>query len=396
MTRKKKLTKQQRKEQRRAAMERVRRERGWQPPPPPPRARQNELLDDMLPLFPEIGDPFAPLPPLTPVIETLVASSDLADEPEFEDIIVDPMLCTATFIKAAEEMGYDPDSLLEVSEEEREDAHLGILEETVRRLLTDDLRQQIRADLDRLRLRLKEAGEQEEAAKAAMLLSFLDEDSSDEMWAMVGLVQAIFHRSVFIGFEMAESAIEAVEAQDSDEDPGTLLNRLAQSRLGQKAESLLKRVPGLHKYLAKQADTTWDEGLQAIFEGDLYLELYSEEELYAGLGLFRQALGDAIEEARSEGRPAADVPEDKAQDFVLQVDRYITDLFTLERLDQARARLDAVLRARALENKWFPFLMMLKQYMDDPDAAENERHFFATAFLGELKHVGRMITGGDE
>lgn len=393
MTRKKKLSKRRRKERRRAAMERKRRERGWEPPPPPPTARQHELLDDMLPLFPGVADPSAPLLSIEPVLRILAGSSALVDEAEFEEIIVDPMLSMVTFVAAAEEMGHDPDDLLKLPEEEREDVHVDILVETIRRLLTEDLRQQIRDGLDRYRLRLKRAGDRQEVAKAAMLLSFLDEDAGDEVWAMVGLVQAIFQRSVYIGFELAESGVEMMDAADAGEEPVAMLERLTQSRVGRKAESLLKRVPGLSKYLSSQADVAWDEGMKAIFTGDLYLELYSKEELAAGLEMFGQMMDDAVAEARADGRGAVVLSQEKAQDFVALVGRYVGDLFTPERLDQLRARLDAALRSRAFGEDWFPFVYMLKQYVDKPDAAENERQFLVNAFLGELRHIGEVLEG---
>jgi len=390
MAKKKKLTKQERKEQRRAAMEQVRQERGWEPPPPPPPVQHNELLDDMLPLFPEIADPNAPLPSIEPVLETVASSFEWADEPEFEAIIVDPMLCAATFVEAAEEMGYDPDALLDVLEEERQDAHLDILSAIIHQLFSEDLRQQILDGLEQLRVRLKEANDREGAAQAALLLSFLGWDVGSEMWTMVGLVQAIFERSVYIGFEMAEAGLAAAEAGDLDEDPVTLLNKLTKSRVAQKAESLLKKIPGLSKYLADQADVTWDEGQHAVFMGELYLGLYSDEELLFGLDLFRQTLGEAIEEARSEGRKVA-LSEEEALDFFTRVDQYVAELVTPERLDQMRARLDAVLRARDFEEEWFSFVLMLKQYMDEPDAAEVERHFLVSAFVGEIRRGGEAL-----
>ena len=389
MAKRKKLSKKERKEQRRAAMERVRQECGWEPPPPPP--EQNELLDDMLHLFPEIADPSAPLPSAEPVIMALVGSSEWADGPEFEAVIVDPMLCTATFVAAAEEMGHDPDSLLELPEEEREDAHLEILSETIRQLFTDDLRQQILDGLKQLRVRLKRTGDREGAARAALMLSFLGRDTGGEIWTMVGLVQAIFQRSVYAGFEMAEAGLAAEEAGDLDEDPVTLLARLTKSRVGQKAEALLKRIPGLGKYLAEQADVTWEEGEHAVFMGELYLGLYSEEELLVGLDLFRQALGGAAEEARSEGQGKAAMSEEAALDFFARVDQYVAELVTPERLDQMRAKLGAVLRARAFEEEWFSFVLMLKHYMDEPDAAENERHVLVSAFVGEIRHAGEVL-----
>jgi hypothetical protein len=323
---------------------------------------------------------------------TLVDSADLADEPEFEEIFIEPLLCTATFVKVGEELGHDPDSLLELPEEEREDVHIEMLVETIPQLLTDELRQEILDGLDKYRLRLKQAGRREEAARAAVMQSFLGETADSQMWALIGLVQAIFHRSVFVGFDMIEASAEAWEAEDWDEEPVTLVKRLTQSGLAQKAESLLNKVPGLSEYLSRQADTTWEEGVKAVFDGELYLGLFLEEELVAGLDLFRRSFGGALEEAISQGLDEAVVSEEASQDFLSRVDDYVAGLLTPERFDQVRARLDAVLKEKTFEDKWVPFVYLLAQYMAEPDAAKTERYFLVNAFLGEFQYVGKEIT----
>jgi hypothetical protein len=246
--------------------------------------------------------------------------------------------------------------------------------------------------LDKLRLRLKQAGRREEAARAAVLQSFLGDNVDSQTWALIGLVQAIFHRSVFIGFEMMEASAEAWEAEDWDEKPATLMERLVQSSLGRKAESLLQKVPGLEKYLSKQADTTWDDGVRAVVDGELYLGLFSEDELVIGLDLFRQSFGGDFEEAMSEGLEKVELSVEAMHDFVLRVDEYLAELLTSERFNQLRARLDAVLKEGTFEDKWVPFVYLLAQYMAEPDAAKNERYFLVSAFLGEFQYVGKEIT----
>jgi hypothetical protein len=54
--------------------------------------------------------------------------------------------------------------------------------------------------------------------------------------------------------------------------------------------------------------------------------------------------------------------------------------------------LDAVLKEKTFEDNWAPFVHMLTQYMAEPDAAKNERHFLVSAFLGEFQHVGEEMT----
>ena len=82
-----------------------------------------------------------------------------------------------------------------------------------------------------------------------------------------------------------------------------------------------------------------------------------------------------------------DMSQEKGRAFISQVDSHITELVTPERLEQLRGRLDAILKDPATEREWLAFLYMLAQYMADEDAAENEKHFLITAFIGEMNVI---------
>jgi len=318
----------------------------------------------------------------------LLASGYMADEPEFEEIIVDPMLCLNTFSEVVEELNIEPESLDELSHEDVEDTQMDILVGVTRRLLTDELRQDILNGLNDLRLRLKRAGEREEAAKAAGLQSFLSGEATKEIWPMAGLVQAIFLRSIQIGVELMEASMETVETVDPDESGLSLFERVTQSGVARKADALLKKDPGLGGFLEKQADKIWQEGLHALYMGDLYLELYSPEEIGAGFEILQTVFKDDIAERREtrDFRPL-EMPQEKGRAVISRVDSYVTELVTPERLEQLRGRLNAILKDPATEREWLAFLYMLTQYMADEDAAENEKHFLVTSFVGEMNVV---------
>ncbi len=383
----KKLSRQERKRQRREAIERKRQERDWKSRLVPSARRQkHEVIEDMLPLFPTITDPSAPSrPAMEQIMMILVGTGYMAGEPEFEQIIVDPMLCLDTFSEVAEELDIEPESLDKLSDEDREDTQMDILVGVTRRLLTDELRQDILNGLNDLRLRLKRDGEREEAAKAAALQSFLGEGKMPEIWPMIGLVQAIFFRSIQIGFELMEASLEAVETVDSDEIGPSLFERVTQSSLVQKADALFKKVPGLGGFLEKQADKVWQEGLHALYMGELYLGLFSGEELGAGFDILQAAFKDDIAERReTHDLGPLKIPEEQGKAIISQMDSYITELLTPERLEQLRGRLDAILKDPTTEREWLGFLYMLANYMADEHAAENEKHFLVMSFIGEI------------
>ena len=386
---KKKLTRKQRKQQRREAIARKRKERGWEPQQAPPTHRA-EVFEDMLPLFTEIGDPTAPSTSTAEqLIVALLDTDHFADEPEFEEIIIDPVLCLNTFSEVIREFDIEPGSLDELPDEEREDTQMTVREEIIRRLLTDELRQDIINGLNDLRLRLKRSGEREEVAKAAALQSFLGGDTGSDIWPMMGLVQAIFARSLAIGFELMETAMEVAETTDPDESDVPLTEKLARSSVTQKAAELLERVPGLSGFLNKHADKVWEEGIDAVFAGELYLELFSLEELETGFKIFGATFGryDIVEETDTPEPLTPEVPSEDVETVIFQLDDYITELFTPERLDQLRARLDAVLKDPAYAGKWSSFLYLLAENMADEDAVEYEMQFLIQALIGEMAFV---------
>jgi hypothetical protein len=392
---KKRTRKQQAKQQRQAEIARIRQERGWKPSTPGSKHAQDEVFEDMLPLFPLVDDLAAsPADGVEQLMMTLLASEDLIEEPEFDEIFIDPMRCVDVFIKVGEELGIEPEALGKLPDEEREDTQMDMLEMTTQRLLTDELRQDILDALSNLRQRLKRAGNREKAAQAAALQSFLGGGESNELWPMIGLVQAIVRRSMAAGFELFEASMEVMEAGglDEGETPRTLTEKLAQSSVALKANALLQKVPGLSGFLEKQADSIWQEGIDAVFEGDLYLGIFTPEELEAGLvilGATRE--GDITQEAAAQEATTIEITEEQGKTLVSRIDDYLTGLFTPVRLDRLRNRLNAILDSSDYERRWVAFIMMLVEYMADEEAVENEKEFLITAFFGEMRAVGAAM-----
>jgi hypothetical protein len=166
-------------------------------------------MEDMLPLFFQYGDPSAPSGhAMEELMTTLIASEELADEPEFEGLLINPMLSAETAVQVGQEMGFTPETLADLPGQEQRDAQMEILDESMRRLLTEEWCQDILKALNDLRLRLKRSGDKGKTAQVATLQSFLREDKSRATWPMMGLVQAILRSSIAAGFEMIEASME--------------------------------------------------------------------------------------------------------------------------------------------------------------------------------------------
>jgi hypothetical protein len=332
------------------------------------------------------------------LFQVLLASADMANEPEFEPIFISPLDSMETFIEVGEESGVDPDSLAELPDDEREYVELQIMEGTIRRLLTDEVRQDILKALNDLRLRLKRAGKPKEAAKAATLHSILSDETFRELWSLIGVVRAVFSRSVAAGFEMYEAAMEAMDFGPAGESRPSLLQRLLRSKPSAKADGLIRKIPGLTAYLERQADRIWEEGMAAIYAGDLDLALFSLEELEGGAAIFATTSDDTSEGAQSEERRSGELTGEDMMVLKRRLDSYVAELFTPRRCDQLRMRLGVILEESEVDKRWDPFVLLLFQYAGDEDSWEYVlTSVLPRALLGELRAVsGRLREAVEE
>lgn len=263
----------------------------------------------------------------------------------------------------------------------------------MRQLLTEEWCQDVLKGLNDLRLRPRRSGDKEKTAQVATLQSFMREDKSRATWPMIGLVQAIFHSSLMAGFEMIEASMEVMGPDGVESTDASLIDRLMQSNLAQKADRALEKVPGLKKYLEKQADQRWKEGLEAIRAGSLYLELYSLEELTGAIEVLATLIGyDSAEEMTAQDRPPPEIPKEVGKAYLAQLESYIAELLTPARLDQLRGRMDAVLGDPAFKGEWLPFVVMLREYLQDDNAVQNEMGFLIRALFGEMSAADRMAS----
>ena len=395
-TSKKPSRERQMRRQRRATKSRKRKERARRSPQSRVHSRPDEIIEDMLPLFPLLEDgASSSATDMDQFMMILLDSADLIEEPEFEEIIIDPMYSVKTFAEVAQELDIDTGALGDSFDEERDDALAEALEITTQRLLTDGLRRDIVSALNKLRLRLKRAGKQEEAARVAALQSFLREGEADAgMWSLFGLVQAIVSRSVTAGLAFFDVSMELTEAAHLGEDdtPLTFSQRLTQSPLVKKTETLVRKTPGLRGYLEKQADKAWEEGMQALFAGDLYLGLFSQDELEAGTYRIAEALGVDIDgEGTPQGEALPPRTEKTATTIFSSLDEYVAELFTSARLVQLRSRLDAILSDSDHSGEHLSFVMQLSHSLADDEAEEDGKGWLVNAFLGESRRHAKTL-----
>jgi hypothetical protein len=387
---KKDKTKKKRSKRRRGATARMNKKRELASRRGPASHRGKELVKDMSPLFSQFGDgPMQTDAAEERLIMTVLESDDLADEPELQEIMIDPMLCTDTFAQVGEEMGIDPRKFDRLSEEKRGKIQVQMVEECTQRLLREDLRQDILKGLDGVRLRLKRSGEHREAARVATVQWLLSMEGFRATWPMVGVLQAVFNRSLMAGFEINKVTLELMESGELKcLSPLQQMERLDQSDLGQKTDALFEKMPGLEGFMRKETDKIWYEGIEAVFKGELQLGLYRKEEILGAFNILNALVGYTGAANETHIDPSSmKMSQEISDTFVTQLDGYITKLFTPERLDRLRKLLDTKLENPAEMGTWSSFIMLCLENMKRENAVRNEKIFLVSALLGEMRAV---------
>ncbi len=351
----------------------------------------DEVIADMLPFLNEAS--------MSPdmnmedqYLMVLEDSHNLVNEPELADIVIDPRLCVDTFAEIGQEMGIEPEKMANLSDQQR-DIQLQILEGCAQQLLTEDVRQDILTGLNALRLRLKKAGQRNEMARVAAVQSFLTEEGGKELWPMLGLVQAIVHKSMMVGFKLVEASMDMLKTETAEKDGISLLDRLAQAKSTRQVETLLNDTPGMMGYMEKQVDQMWSEGMAAIYTGELHLGVFTQDELQQVAELFAEILGY---DSETGTRKEVTDKDDTGRTLIARAEAYITELFTPQRLEQLRERLAAIVNEKACEGEWLGFVFMLMEDMKAEDAVESQKGFLMRALFGEMRTLDDVSAESDE
>lgn len=363
-------------------MARKRRQTGWQPPPAPDWER-DQLAPDLL-LLPGSGGNEAPGEGV-PVqfVETILYSDNLIDEPEFEGIYAEPFVCMQVFsagLEARDLEGVDPDQLRTA---EKEEVYLGLLEEVSRETLVPELQEAILAALRDLRQRAQDESKVALMSQAAAVYAFLDGVRDDEVWAQVGVVQAVVQRSLRAGIEIYNATEEAVESAEAG-GIRRLLGRLTGARPEQNVGHVVAKYPGLADFLAGEVEGRWHQGVDALGSGELDLGLFSEAELAAALEA-AHSMGLKLTAEGSLLVVDADSAGEELQAFASWLSAYVDDLAAPRRLAHMQSRLDEL--AETASPSQLAFLSLLSEELEAADGLDRLRPVLERALVGEMRNV---------
>ena len=395
----------QKKQQRRAARTRKRTMPPARPSTAPIAPRTGSVLDDLRPLLnfgstsdtPSMGE-------MEKLMMAALGSEDLAEEPEFDAVIIPPIDAINAFSAATAEMGIDPETFAtgdspESDAEEsdaEEDQRIELFEKATTRLLTDELRQEMIDGLTALRARWKAEGRLDDVPQAAAVQMFLESEQPDEVVAAIGLVQALVRRALDIGFTLVDAA-PAFEPAEG-ETPlsfAELSQQVRETGEGEEFDRLLSENPEMRRFLEKQMDSFWEQGEKAVFSGELDLDLFTEDELEAAF----QITDEVLDADAALPDSFTDLPREQMATLIARLTAYVDEHLLLPvRRAQFVATVETASAAPANAAQWAPFLLMLKDELSDEsdESIPAQRRFLLLTLLGQVLATLQSQTEDEE
>jgi|GEM_PF-2014149 len=384
----------------------------------------NEIIEDALALFPHKG---TGNPNPEAVLEYLffqaADTAHLISEREFDDVGFDPLRTPELFAEASEKLSLG--DMESKSEEEQSDTFISILDEIMDDLLADGTDEEILNAADSLRIRLKKSKRRREdvtrLAALHMLLTSENDDKPDSAWSVMGLVQAMVQRSIGVGIEimdvMSELPGDPEMFKRLMDDSDSLFNDEGPF---QKIVSRIEKSPLLERFMTNKQDDIWEEGLDALYAGQLVLNIYEEDELNRAERIFRSAQFDVFKQMGFE--PKLDVDSELDDETERKFDLFLDGIDTDKALKKAAqtfipqfivlaqntfrtedrsAKLLSQLERLTTEHisaksGWGTFLLQAKDLLDDEPDEFFDSGFALRAIMGELKPMVTKDSADDD
>lgn len=317
-------------------------------------------------------------------VQALIMSHSLADEPELEDLLFDPMQSVNTMMEVVTEMGLANEDGGPLKKDLPEDTQMEIQERVATTLLSKKAQQRFENAIAHLVNRLESTQDEQKLVSATAVQFFMKSIKDKAGWSTLGVVQEIVRRSLDAGFEIMQFVDERVSEEKSVVE---ILESLGKGNITKTFESMVRKIPGLRSYLEKEADSTWEDGMKALESGKLNLELFSDEELRGGINIMVETLNLQTDDqaAEKEGRPFT-VTEEQGKTFIKRLDEYITGFLTPERFEQLRVHLDSYLNDPGDKRPYVAFIGVVDIHLREADTVEDSMWFLLKSFVLEMQH----------
>ena len=311
------------------------------------------------------------------VIQTAMSTYDMAEEPEFADIVHEPLYCSKSVMEATKALGVNIETFRILPESLAGSIRFQIAEEAARRVITDELRQEIMERLNRYRLRKKRNGEKMEAGKAAAMMLLLKDKDSEAIWPKIGLIHGIVNNSASVGNDLVKTFNELVEPSDGGHH--------------EKVLEKLKDEPQLLEYLNQEIARNYEEGHQALLSGELKFGIFTREEIDRATRVFVETMDAQKGETEQEGDsdPVPSGFSEQGQRMIAEgLAAIVEDVVTPERIAQTAALIKEKTGEGNRGAAWHFFIRDIKSRFEKGSALEDVKMFFVTALYGEASTAG--------
>ena len=342
-----------------------------------------ELIEEVTPLLRKSPvEAGVPTDYMEHILRAAWSTDDLLSQPEFADIAFSPLDTVQSYVEIGIAMGVAPTASRTRLTKEENDRLQKTFDATVERVLTEDIRGQFIQALTALRKRLRQQRKPKDLARAAAAQMLLEMTEYPALAIGAGVVRKSVVQCLEAGFEIAGGLTQLGEADEiSQLPPDEMLQIARKSGIIKKMEGLLEKIPGLQHFAEKQVQKIREEGEQAVFAGELVLNVYSQAEL-------RQAhaiLETFYPEEDDDSYTFRMLLEKHGKELVEKWIIYIQALFTPERVRQLH---DSLVRMTQhplhTQSKWGAYLLLLRETFADGDAGQYEVRLLSFALMAEL------------
>ena len=343
---------------------------------------QGEITEDIVYFFRSSPDAMrSPQMATETLIKAVLPTEKIAMEPEFDDIIGDPISCTLIYSETISKMDVNWETFGNLPPQIAASIRLEILEETIRQFLTESLRLEILDGLNLYRLRKKRSGEKMEAGIAAALQLILKDEKNNPIWPKIGLLLGIAHNSISLGLEIKDSFNEILN-ENKD-----LLKSDNQKRyeILKKACSKIDANPRLINFFIRQSKRIYDEGAIALREGKLCFGFLSMEELNKLSENITESFGFSNKEKLNDLTAIqTGLVKKKLNKLIAGMYIFIKEIFTPEKTEQMVQKLDSISKDPGDLKRWVPFILMMINTLQSDDTSESWKILCIFISLGEF------------
>ena len=325
------------------------------------------------------------------MVNVLMDSHQLAEEPEFSDLFIDGEKTA----RVTERWLSKHKSRLSAAEKKGEDAYDMAFDdmrvEVINELATPAFRKEVNDRLQQMLNRLMTGQDQDKLELAMLLQSILK--MKKVPWGVCGLILAVYERSLKQGFDLYEQEQELFDAfseafRASGEeiaDPKDLMQ--SPDKLTQIAGQLATTRPDLVGVAEQKALRILKAFEKELIAGSIDLPLFSEDELKLPFERMEAELGVPFTET-----PDTEAMGHRTFEAMVQT---MSELMTPERYQRFCKDVESTQKTWMRENnKWAIALQLEMGFMGEKEYDEDR--FVLSAFFGQLARMAKQQAAADK